>query len=517
MLAGRSVAELGGGRSLGYAGRLLRLAGAEVVKEEPAGGDPVREWPRSWAFLAEGKTFGSTSGRKWAGRAPRPRPLSNDVRRDAALVAQGSPPPPGLPVVEVPVERDAALDWAASGAMALTGEADGPPRCSPGWQSAYVTGAAAAAALVARLLPWWSGEDPLPPTDAPASLGWRAAAQGLTRHGRTSCGGSTRLFVVDGVDVAAGLPRPDDVALLEAWSRRPVSGDPWRAVASGLARLGAAEGVERAQLLGLPFAAAASPHGAVAPAPFSWSGASAGAVRSDPPLVVDLTSLWAGPLCTALLGRAGARVLRVEAPSRPDPTRWSAPALWQLLDDGKEHAAADLATPDGRRALRWLLERADVVVESSRPRVLDQLGLGPETLLAERPELLWVSITGYGRTGRGRDRVALGDDAATAGGIVALTGSPGRTVFCADAYADPVTGIHAAFGTLAALASGRGGLLDVAMADVVGHLVADADQRAGAAPVEPSDGGWVVVSDGGSELVAPPRLARWRPRCSGGQ
>src|SRR5213078_3729937 len=231
MLAGRSVAEIGGGHNLGYAGRLLRLAGARVVKEEPAGGDPVRESARSWDFLAEGKQLGSTSGRKRAGRGPGPRPISEDVRSDAALLAHGSPAPPGLPVVEVPAERDATLDWAASGAMALTGQPEGAPVCGPGWQAAYVTGAAAAAALVARLLPWWSGEDPLPPAEAAASLGWRAAAQGLTRHGRTSCGGSTRLIEVGGVDVAAGLPRPEDVALLEAWSRQPVSGDPWCTVA----------------------------------------------------------------------------------------------------------------------------------------------------------------------------------------------------------------------------------------------------------------------------------------------
>jgi hypothetical protein len=415
-----------------------------------------------------------------------------------------------MPAVEVPAERDAALDWAASGAMALTGEPEGAPLGSPGWQAAYVTGAAAAAALVARLLPWWSGEDPLPPAEAAGSLGWRAAAQGLTRHGRTSCGGRTKLFLVDGVEVAAGLPRPEDVDHLEAWARQPVAGDPWCAVERGLARMGAAEGVERAQLLGLPFAVAAAPGGGIPPSPFSWSGSTRGGRPSTRPLVVDLTSLWAGPLCTALLARAGARVVRVDSPRRPDPTRWSAPALWQVLDGDKEHFAADLATSDGRLALRRLLEEADVLVESLRPRVLDQVGLGPDAVLADRPGLLWVSISGYGRTGPGRGRVALGDDAAAAGGIVALTGTPGRTVFCADAYADPVTGIHAAFGALAALASGAGGLLDVAMADVVAHLVADAERGVGTA-VADGDSGWVAVGGDDREPVSPPRLPRGSP------
>jgi crotonobetainyl-CoA:carnitine CoA-transferase CaiB-like acyl-CoA transferase len=312
---------------------------------------------------------------------------------------------------------------------------------------------------------------------------------------------------VDGVDVAAGLPRADDVALLEAWAREPIDeADPWRAVECGLKRMGAFDGVERAQLLGMPFALAASPerHGQPAPSPFSWSASSNGGRPAEAPLVVDLTSLWAGPLCTAMLARAGARVLRVESQRRPDPTRRVAPELWRLLDAGKEHATADLATPEGRLTLRRLLEGADVVIESSRPRVLDQLGLGPEMLLAERPELLWVSITGYGRSASGRDRVALGDDAAAAGGIVGLTGNPGQTVFCADAYADPVTGIHAAFGALAALASGAGGLLDVAMAGVVAHMVAGAERGVHAAVM--SDGGWVAASGDEREPVAPPRL-----------
>ncbi|HWC39192.1 MAG TPA: hypothetical protein VG476_11715, partial [Acidimicrobiales bacterium] len=245
MLASRTVLEVGGGHTIGYAGRLLRLAGARVLKVEPAGGDPLRASARSWAFLSEGKQLGSTSDRKWAPDERGAGPISairgtEGVEPVAALVAPGSSPRPGLPALEVPAERDPLLDWAASGAMALTGEADGPPLGSPGWQAAHVNGAATAAALLARLLPWWTGHDPLPPAEAASSLGWRAAAQGLTRRGRTSCGGRTRLFLVGGADVAAGLPRLEDVALLEAWSGQPVVGDEWCAVADGFSRMGAA-------------------------------------------------------------------------------------------------------------------------------------------------------------------------------------------------------------------------------------------------------------------------------------
>ena len=105
---------------------------------------------------------------------------------------------------------------------------------------------------------------------------------------------------------------------------------------------------------------------------------------------------------------------------------------------------------------------------------------------------VWVSITGYGRTSPGRDWVAFGDDAAVAGGITALTGEPGGPpLFCADAYADPVAGIHAAAGALAALAGGGAWLVDVSMRDAVASLLA------GATPERPS----VPV---GVEAAAPP-------------
>jgi len=398
----------------------------------------------------------------------------------------------------VPAERAPVLDWAASGAMALTGRTDGPPLGAPGAQAANLAGVAAAAAVVARTLPWWSGDDPLAPADAPATLGWRAATLGLRRRGRMSCGGGHRLFTCDDAGVAAGLPRRDDVEMVPAWAGRPVD-DPWAAIEDGISRMGAPEAVERAQLLGLPFALV-SPPPTPPPAPFRWTDAGR-RDRERRPLVVDLTALWAGPLCTLLLARAGARVITA---GRRDPMREALPAL----HEGKEALDLDLHDPE----LARLLRRADVVVESFRPRVLDDAGLGPDVLLDERPDIVWVSITGYGRNGPTRNRVALGDDAAAAGGIVALTrDTDGAPVFCADAFADPVTGLHAGFAALRALAGDRGGLLDVAMVDVVGHLVG------GAAPVtEPArrvGEAWVAVAGDDVEPVAPPRLPRPpRPR-----
>jgi crotonobetainyl-CoA:carnitine CoA-transferase CaiB-like acyl-CoA transferase len=105
--------------------------------------------------------------------------------------------------------------------------------------------------------------------------------------------------------------------------------------------------------------------------------------------------------------------------------------------------------------------QADVVIESSRPRALAQLGIDAPAVVAARPGTTWVSITGYGRSS---PRVAFGDDAAVAAGLVAYD-REGAPVFCADAVADPITGLHAAVAALTSRARGGGHLAEVAMVD----------------------------------------------------
>ncbi len=188
----------------------------------------------------------------------------------------------------------------------------------------------------------------------------------------------------------------------------------------------------------------------------------------DGVVVADLGSLWAGPLCGALLADAGARVLKVESSRRPDGARRGPAAFFDLLNARKESVALDLATPAGRAALHAILDRADVVIEASRPRALEQLGIRADELLdAGRPKV-WVSITGHGRSGPARDRIGFGDDAAVAGGLVAWDGDD--PVFCADAVADPASGMAAAAATLDALAAGGIWAIDVAMSAVAAHL-----------------------------------------------
>jgi crotonobetainyl-CoA:carnitine CoA-transferase CaiB-like acyl-CoA transferase len=103
--------------------------------------------------------------------------------------------------------------------------------------------------------------------------------------------------------------------------------------------------------------------------------------------------------------------------------------------------ALDLDEPGGRAALRALVRAADVVIEASRPRALESLGVGAETVMTDRRPRTWVRITGHGRTA-GANRVAFGDDAAVAGGLVAWDAH--GPVFAGDAIADPLTGLFAA-------------------------------------------------------------------------
>jgi crotonobetainyl-CoA:carnitine CoA-transferase CaiB-like acyl-CoA transferase len=165
--------------------------------------------------------------------------------------------------------------------------------------------------------------------------------------------------------------------------------------------------------------------------------------------------------------------VKVESMDRPDGARRGPPAFFDLLHGGQEAVALDFHAEEGREALRQIVEAADVVVEASRPRALEQLGVFADEVLAGAAEagrgpLVWLSITGYGRAGKGRDRVAFGDDAAVAGGLAAWDDA--GPCFVADAVADPCAGMVGAAAALRALSAGGRWLLDVSMRDVAAHL-----------------------------------------------
>jgi crotonobetainyl-CoA:carnitine CoA-transferase CaiB-like acyl-CoA transferase len=167
--------------------------------------------------------------------------------------------------------------------------------------------------------------------------------------------------------------------------------------------------------------------------------------------------------------------------------------------------ALDFGDRTDRQRLHRILERADIVVESARPRALAQLGVDVEALVKDIPGLTWVSVTGYGRRQPGAGWVAFGDDAGVAAGLAAATGvAGGPPLFCGDAVADPLTGLHAALAALACWRGGGGYLLDLALRDVAAHVLAFGPAPS-AARVQRAGSGWEVVAADQRTPVSPPR------------
>jgi hypothetical protein len=303
-----------------------------------------------------------------------------------------------------------------------------------------------------------------------ALLGERAAIAGLHRAGDVSCGGAARLLAAADGWVAVNLPRHEDREAMPAWLGTTSAQDRWASVADAAKLRSVAELVRSAEPLGLAVAGVGEVEaGGEAAGPVVATRLAEAPVVDDPPLVVDLSSLWAGPLCARLLSQRGARVIKVESWARPDGARRGPAAFFQLMHAGARFVGLDLAAPSGRLALGGLVARADVVIESSRPRALRQLGVDAAAVMAERGPRVWISITGYGRD---RDRVAFGDDAAAAGGLLAWDAH--GPCFAADAVADPLAGVAAAAAAVESLAAGGRWILDVAMA-VVAAQVAGTD------------------------------------------
>ncbi|MDQ1384477.1 MAG: hypothetical protein QOG65_1856 [Actinomycetota bacterium] len=373
--------------------------------------------------------------------------------------------------------------------MSLTGDREGPP-LSPGWSIAtFMAGMAEDLAALGG-----------PRVDGAALLGERAAIARLSRRGGISPGGSCRLVRADDAWLAVNLARPDDVVLANAWLEDAglEADDPWARLAKAVASAPAIPLVERAARLGLAVSRVGEAEELV-----SWSPPDEIPTLETRPLVVDLSSLWAGPLCAHLLGLAGARVVKVESLERPDGARRGPSAFFDLIHHGHESVALAFGAARGRDALRALVSAADVVIEASRPRALEQLGIDAHEQV-ERGAV-WVSITAYGREAA-PSRVGFGDDIGIAAGLHA--GTPDAPLFCADAVADPVAGLWAARATLGAVGAGRGIMLDVPMAAV--SRLARAGERAVERGAQLHEGRWFVDDI----PVAPPRARPFHGRAA---
>jgi hypothetical protein len=334
--------------------------------------------------------------------------------------------------------------------------------------------------------------------DPLALMAERAAFGGLRRGGQVSCGGSSRLMRSADGWIAATMARPTDWDLVPALVGLPTAVGPgeWDALRTGVASIEGRELTARAGLLGLPLSVLAERHpppGGAGVAPGAGSGIEPKRIRSASPVpsmtglvVADLSALWAGPLAGRLLARAGARVIKIESAFRPDGTRRGHPGFHAAMNAGKESVAIELGRTTGREMLARILARVDVVITASRPRALDQLGLDPEDLVRRHRPRAWLMISGYGTAGGSSNRVAFGDDAAVAGGLVAWDGA--TPCFCGDAVADPLTGLAGTAAVLSALESDGAWMIEASMADVAAGATGPALPVDGLEPSPPRSG-----------------------------
>jgi len=184
--------------------------------------------------------------------------------------------------------------------------------------------------------------------------------------------------------------------------------------------------------------------------------------------VVDVTTSYAGPTCTQLLGALGADIVKVEPTSGDEARFWGPPfagglgTLFAAANSGKRSVALDLRR--GGDVVLRLVDRADVFVQSLRPGLADELGLAAEALRARKPELVHCTISSYGREGPKRMLPGYDPLLQAAGGLISVTGEPGRPgVRIGVSLIDHATGMYAAFSILAALHAGGGATVDVSL------------------------------------------------------
>ncbi|MGR6969841.1 CaiB/BaiF CoA transferase family protein [Streptomyces cynarae] len=239
--------------------------------------------------------------------------------------------------------------------------------------------------------------------------------------------------------------------------------------------------------------------------------------------VLDLATLFAGPLAATLLGDFGAEVIKVEHPARPDPSRGHGPTKhgvglwWKLLGRNKRTMTLDLSKPGGRTTLLRLAETADVIVENFRPGTLEKWALGWDELSAANSRLVLARVTAFGQFGPYAHRPGFGTLAEAMSGFAAITGEPdGPPTLPPFGLADSIAALATAYAVMTALAArertGTGQVVDMAIIepiltvlgpqpiwfDQLGHVQGRTGNRSqNNAPrntYRTADGGWVAVS-----------------------
>lgn len=246
--------------------------------------------------------------------------------------------------------------------------------------------------------------------------------------------------------------------------------------------------------------------------------------------VIDLSTLFAGPLAAMHLGDFGAEIIKVEHPTMPDPARGHGAARdghnlwWKTLGRNKRTMTLNLSTEEGQEIFRRLVRTADVVIENFRPGTLERWALGPEQLHEVNPRLVIARVTGFGQVGPYRRRPGFGTLAEAMSGFAALTGEPeGPPTLPPFGLADGVAALATAYAVMTALhhrgASGRGQVVDMALIEpilsILGPQITRWDQLRTVQPrrgnrssdnaprntYRTCDGKWVAVSTSAQSIA----------------
>ena len=195
--------------------------------------------------------------------------------------------------------------------------------------------------------------------------------------------------------------------------------------------------------------------------------------------VVETTTTWAGPMCGAVLADLGADVIKVEVPCG-EVARQITPMLpgtkvsffHATVNRNKRSFTLDVRRAEGREIFLELVRRSDVLVENFKTGTMERYRLGYEDLRAVKPDIIYVSVTGWGQFGPYHERAGYDPLAQSASGFVSLNGSAdGPPAKAPTFFGDDLGGLHGAIGALAALrhrdATGEGQHVDVALLDAI--------------------------------------------------
>lgn len=385
--------------------------------------------------------------------------------------------------IEVNAFESAPLaDWTRSGAVAITGTPN-QPLMPTGFAATAARGAMSAFEAITGIT-GIAGEQ---------LLGERAALSGWPPKAPWTLGLHCRAVRTSDGWFALSLARPTDLASVPALISAPTSNE-WISVDAWARTQTTQEAVDRCRLLGMPAGAVDSVRSHELMRIESTGESAARELRGL--RVIDLSTLWAGPLCGNLLHTAGAEVIRVESAKRPDGSREGVVAFDDLLHFDQLSVTFE---PEHLEFLHALIDTADIVITSARPRGLASLGLDHHHWLASRNNGVWVQLSAYGSTGEEANWIGFGDDTAMAAGLVRwIDGIP---IPVADALADPLTGIHAAVAAAALATQGGTHVVDIALTNVA------AATRSDESVVDPMQvhGKWVVETEFGIRPVERPK------------